>query len=152
MLVNSNLPGTEPPHADKNRTPRVGNPHKLPFFPPMGNSSSSGQTTSKKQFFWRKRSWTISRPYFGCATASNYSEDSFDPMQETSKLVVNEKAVLAEHKDRQASLDVAQLGYEPKPPVVYSPTLNHIYLETDADIAFQMFLREYPGMYIRFTA
>lgn len=117
----------------------------------MGNSSSSQQTTSKRHFFSKKRSWTISRPYLGCAGASNYSEDSFDPMRETSKLVVNEKAVLAEHRDRQASLDIAQPGHEHRPPVVYSPILNHVYLESDADMAFQMFLREYPGMYIRLT-
>lgn len=59
---------------------------------------------------------------------------------------MNEKALLA--KGRQP-LPATKLDYAQTPSVVYSPTLNNVYLEADADMAFQMFLKEYPGVYIR---
>lgn len=114
----------------------------------MGNSTSTqlSDANPRRRFFWRKRSWKSSRFDLNCISARNHSTESFDPIQDTSKLF-NEKAALVDHQDRQPS-PTSQVGYAPSPSLlVYSPQLRTMHLETDTEAAYQDFLKEFPGTY-----
>ena len=125
------------------------------LFPPaaMGNSTSTHlppHSRPKRRFFWQKRSHNLSFPSLGCISAANHSTESIDHIQETSKLVLNEKAVLVDLRDQQIS-PTSQVGYAAPAPslAVYSPTLNNVHVETDTEVAYQNFLKSYPGTSVR---
>lgn len=116
------------------------------FIQNMGNSHSGHSTTSgstRAHLYKRKRS-IFSRISLGCvASGSSIHSCESDPSIETSKLVLNEKFLHADDIDH------------PKPCMVpYSPTLAYspasVNLDEDGQVAFQEFLREYPGKLLLF--
>lgn len=118
--------------------------------PAMGNSTSSHlppQSRPKRRFFWQKRSHKLSFASLGCISAANHSTESLDHVQEKSKLVLNEKAVLVDLRDQQPS-PASQVGYAAPSP---APTPSNVRMETDteAEVAYQNFLKSYPGMSVR---
>ena len=99
----------------------------------MGNSHSGHSRTSstKTHLYARKPSVVFSRISFGCG-AGGSSICSSESSIETSKLVTNEKFLHGDDIDpRKQSL------------LAYSPTL--VTLDENGEMAFQEFLREYPG-------
>ena len=101
----------------------------------MGNSHSSHSTTSgtKPHLCTRKRSTGFSRIALGCVGGGS-SIHSSEPSLETTKLVPNEKFVFVHSDD---------VYHQKQCLVAYSPTL--VNLDEDGGVAFQEFLREYPG-------
>jgi len=99
----------------------------------MGNSHSGHTTTSgtRAHSYTRKRSAVFSRVSLSCRAAGS-SIHSSEPSIEISKLVSNEKFI---HGD--------DIGHQKQCLVAYSPTL--VNLDENEEVAFQEFLREYPG-------
>lgn len=118
-------------------------------YPTMGNLSSSQvshHSDSKRRLFWRKRSWRLNRFHLGCTSARNHSTESLDSNQASSKLF-NEKALLEDQLDRQPS-PISQVDHASSPSLVYSPSLSSMHTETDAEAAYQDFLKQFPGTVI----
>jgi hypothetical protein len=111
--------------------------HPYPYFiQVMGNSHSgrSKKSSSKTHLFTRKPSilgFSVSRISLGCGGGGS-SLHSSEPSIETSKLVSSEKFAHGDDIDTRKHCMLA-----------YSPTL--VDLDDDGEVAFQEFLREYPG-------
>ena len=99
----------------------------------MGNSHSDRSRTSgaKTQLYTHKPSLPFPLISLGCG-AGGSSINSFEPSIETSKLLPNEKYVHADDVDPKKQ---CLLAYFPTPAD----------LDENGEIAFQEFLREYPG-------
>ena len=99
----------------------------------MGNSYSGRSRTSgtKTHVYKRKPSVIFSRISLGCGTGGS-SIHSSEPSIETCKLVLNEKFVQGDNIEPQKQSLLA-----------YSPTL--VNLDENGEVAFQEFLRDYPG-------
>lgn len=99
----------------------------------MGNSHSNHQTTcgTKVHLYTRKRSAIFSRINLGCEYGGS-SIHSSEASIKVSKLISNEKSSYSDDIDHQKRSLVA-----------YSPTL--VNLDENGEVAFQEFLREYPG-------
>lgn len=99
----------------------------------MGNSHSGRSRTSgtRTHIYTRKPSVLFSRISLGCGTGGS-SIHSSERSIETSKLVLNEKFVQGDDIESQKQSLLA-----------YSPTL--VNLDENGEVAFQEFLRDYPG-------
>ena len=101
----------------------------------MGNSHSGRSRTSgtRTHLYTRKPSVVFSRVSLGCGVGGS-SIHSSEPSIETSKLVLNEKFVQGDDTESQKQSILA-----------YSPTLVNLRLDGNGEMAFQEFLRDYPG-------
>lgn len=101
----------------------------------MGNSHSGRSRTSgsRTHLYTRKPSVLFSRISLGCGTGGS-SIHSSEHSIESSKLVLNEKFAQGDDIESQKHYLLA-----------YSPTL--VNLDENGELAFQEFLRDYPGDY-----
>ena len=99
----------------------------------MGNSHSGRSRTSgtRTHLYTRKPSVLFSRISLGCGTGGS-SIHSSEHSIESSKLVLNEKFGQGDDIESQKQSLLA-----------YSPTL--VNLDENGEVAFQEFLRDYPG-------
>ena len=104
----------------------------------MGNSHSGRSRTSgtKTHLYKRKPSMVFSRISLVCGAggSSIHSSSESEPSIETYKLVLNEKFVQSDDIELQKQSLLA-----------YSPTLVNLNLDENGEVAFQEFLKDYPG-------